>query len=142
MNLHAHLDKGLLLKILIITILIGLALFPWSNSSSYGNISGFDKSNVYIKPEQNFIVETEPNQLDISGSGPNSEVIHLALSDLPFTSSFKITLKSALGDFNPVTVSISYPLIKNRLETCFFPKIALFTFNNSLMKERSIKVKD
>ena len=94
--------RFLLLEILVIVFILGIALFPWPSSSNYGHFSGFDSSNLYVQPNPNFNVQVNSSVIKVMGGGSSSETIHLALSDLPYTTTFSIILRGSSSESSPV----------------------------------------
>lgn len=135
-------SKFFMLEVLVIAFIIGIALFPWSKLSNYGQFNGFDSSNLYIQPNPDFDVSVNSTLINVKGGGPTSEVIHLSLSDLPYTASFSLTLinKSTIDD--PVKVSISFPLIENRIEVVFssdnYTYFFLYSNDNDVLESKRL----
>ncbi|MEM2129501.1 MAG: hypothetical protein QXZ70_02760 [Candidatus Bathyarchaeia archaeon] len=108
-----------IIKIMIIGLIIGLAFYPWPSSESYGKFSGFDPANLYIKPNSNFDVQLDSNQINVKSAAPSFQVIHLALSDLPYKASFKVTVRNQSPYSYPVRITVSYPLNPNKIDLLF-----------------------
>ena len=116
-----RINKQVILKILVISCILSFLLYPWPTLSSYGQISGFDSANLYVKPDPNFEVNLTENNLTLRNSGPGSESIHLVSSDLPYKANFGIAVTNQTLD-SPINIGISYPLNLNRVALIFSPK--------------------
>lgn len=115
----AKLDRRLVATLFIIGLFLGLVLYPWSLSDSYGEWSGFDPANLYVQPNPNFNVQLNSNQISVESVGSGVEAIHLALSDLPYNISFTVTVRNQSIYSYPVRIAVSYPLNPNQIQFLF-----------------------
>lgn len=109
------LEKTIIIKIVLIGLIVGLVFYPWPSSDSYGFFSGFDSANLYISKNSNFVLQLNSSQINVKSVGLGVEEIHLALSDLPYAASFKITVQDQSVSSSPLRILIYYPLNLNQV---------------------------
>ncbi|MGD9131098.1 MAG: hypothetical protein PVH73_05940 [Candidatus Bathyarchaeota archaeon] len=136
-------DRINLVKILLVCLIIGIIIYPWPTSESYGTLSGFDASNLYIESNSNFDVQLNSTNINVKSVGPGVEDIHLALSDLPYTASFKVTVNNQSLHSYPVRLIVSFPLNPNQLQLHFsssdqFVHLELHDSNGHLMRNEKM----
>jgi hypothetical protein len=139
----AKLDKRLVATLFIIGLFLGLVLYPWPTSDSYGKFSGFDPANVYVQPNSNFEVQLNSNQISVESVGSGVEAIHFALSDLPYNISFTVTVRNQSLSSLPVIIAVSYPLNPNQIQFLFssidqFIHLELYNSTDNLIKNEKL----
>lgn len=136
---NLSLDKRDLVKIFFICFIIAIVVFPWTQSESYGEFSGFDSSNLYIESDSNFEVQLDTNNINVQSVGSGIEDIHLTLSDIPYVASFKVTVNNQTSYSYPVRLIVSFPLNPNQIQIYFqsfdqYVTLDLYDSNGSLIK--------
>jgi len=154
MNFRIHLSRiiskilpairnvSTLIKILTLILVVILLLIPWPSTKSFGEFSGFDSANVYIKHDPSFNTDVNSSSIISKSVAPGTENIQLALSDLPYRTAFKITVRNQSLNSYPVRISISYPLNPSHVDllfSSFTNQVYLQVYNSTGGIERNEK---